>query len=320
MLAGASLAVGSLPVAASGAADVPPPLTPVRLLTAWAFEPLPVVFLVVIAAVYLYGLHRLHARGDRWPVSRTLLFLVGGIGTIAVATLSSLATYDETLLSVHMMQHMLLSMVAPIFLALGAPITLALRTLPLPWRRRLLALLHSRVAKVLTYPAVAGAIFVANPFALYFTGFYDATLRHPLLHDFNHLHFLVVGCLWFWPLLGLDPMPMRLSYPMRMIATFVTMPFHAFLGITVMGSTHLIGGDWYRALGRTWGPSLASDQVLAGGILWASGDLLGVIVFVALFVQWMRASDREARRVDRQLDRLEAEAQARTTAPGVVSR
>ena len=127
-------------------------------------------------------------------------------------------------------------MIAPVFLALGAPITLALRTLPPGGRGRLLAVLHSRVARVLTFPVVAGVIFVANPFALYLTGWYEATLRNPLLHDLNHLHFVLVGCLWFWPILGLDPMPNRLPYPLRLLAVFATMPFHAFLGVAIMSA------------------------------------------------------------------------------------
>ena len=121
------------------------------------------------------------------------------------------------------------------------------------------------MAKVATFPVVAGALFVANPFALYLTGWYEATLRNPLLHDLNHLHFLLVGALWFWPILGLDPMPVRLAHPLRLVAVFATMPFHAFLGVAIMGSSTLLAGDYYAALGRTWGPSLERDQEIAGG-------------------------------------------------------
>ena len=288
--------------------DVPPPLTPLRLLTGWVFEPLPALGVLVFGLLYLYGVRRLRARGDTWSPWRTVSFVGLGLGSFVLATQSALAAYDTVLFSVHMVQHMVLAMLTPVFLALGAPITLAIRTLPSGGRHRLLAVLHSRVAKLMTFPVVAGALFVANPFALYLTGWYEATLRSGLLHDLNHLHFVVVGCLWFWPLLSPDPMPSRIPYPMRLLAIFVTMPLHAFLGVAIMGSSTLIARDWYAEIDRPWGPSLARDQEIAGGILWASGDLVALVVLGALFVQWARASAREGRREDRRLDRLEAEA------------
>jgi cytochrome c oxidase assembly factor CtaG len=294
----------------------PPPLTPLRLLTEWVLEPVPAILIVATAGLYLYGVHRLRARGDQWTRWRTFFFVGLGLGAAVVATQSALAAYDSVLISVHMVQHMLLAMVVPIFLALGAPITLALRTLPAAGRRRLLAVLHSRVAKVLTFPLVAGAIFIANPFVLYFSGLYEATLRHPVLHDLNHLHFVVVGCLWFWPLIGLDPMPHRIPYPLRMLGIFVTLPFHAFLGVAIMSATTVVAADWYLALHRDWGPSLLDDQQLAGGILWATGDLVGLIVFTVLFFQWANASEREAQREDRRLDRLARAAAADAPAGG----
>lgn len=283
-----------------------PPLTAARLLTEWEPAVLPLAGVAVVAGLYLYGVHRLRRRGDVWSRWRTFLFVGLGLGSALLATTSALAVYDTTLLWVHMVQHMLLGMVTPVLLALGAPVTLALRVLPQRWRALVLEVLHSRVARVLTFPVVAGAIFVASPVALYLTGWYEATLRNPVLHDLNHLHFVLVGCLWFWPILGLDPMPLRLPYPMRLIAVFVTMPFHAFLGVTIMGSSTIIARDHYVGLGRTWGPSVAKDQEIAGGVLWAAGDLVALLVLGALFVQWARASEREAVREDRRLDRLEA--------------
>jgi hypothetical protein len=115
------------------------------------------VVLVLAAAAYLYGVHRLHARGDRWPVARSWLFCGAGLGSIALVTVSGLEAYDSTLLSAHMVQHMVLTMVAPIFLAVGAPLTLALRTLPRRGRRALLAVLHSLPVRVLTFPLVLGS-------------------------------------------------------------------------------------------------------------------------------------------------------------------
>ena len=300
--------IGTTLLAHAGPHDQPPPLTPLRLLTGWVFEPLPALGVVVIGLLYLYGVHRLRSRGDTWSPWRTASFVGLGLGSFVLATQSALAAYDTVLFSAHMIQHMVLAMLTPVFLALGAPITLAIRTLPAGGRRRLLAVLHSRVAKLVTFPVVAGVLFVATPFALYLTGWYEATLRSGVLHDLNHLHFVLIGCLWFWPLLSLDPMPGRIPHPMRLLAIFATMPLHAFLGVAIMGSSTVIAGDWYAEIDRSWGPSLARDQEIGGGILWASGDLVALVVLGALFVQWARASAREARREDRRLDRLEAEA------------
>jgi len=263
------------------------------------------VLALAVGTLYVLGVRRLRAAGNPWPVSRTLLFLGPGLGSFLIATQSSLAAYDTVLLSVHMVQHTILAMITPIFLALGAPLTLALRALPLRGRTRLLAVIHSQVAQVLTFPAVAGVIFVANPFLLYFTGYYEQTLHHPFLHDLNHAHFVMVGALWYWPLLGVDPMPRRLTHPLRMISGFLTLPFHAFLGVAIMSTSTLIGGDWYLSQHRQWGVSPLRDQQTAGGLLWVSGDIVGLIVFGAIFRQWIQASEREARREDRRLDRLD---------------
>ena len=158
---------------------------------------------------------------------------------------------------------------------------------------------------------------MANPFALYLTGWYEATLRNPWLHELNHVHFVLIGCLWFWPILGLDPMPNRMPYPLRLVAVFATHAVPRLPGRRDHGRVHADrGATGTPTLGRTWGPTRSSDQEIAGGLLWASGDLVALLVLGALFVQWARASEREAVREDRRLDRLDAEGEARTTASG----
>lgn len=288
-------------------ADQPPPLTGWRWLTTWVLEWPVVVAALLAAGLYLWGVVVLHRRGVPWPVGRTVSFVVGGVGTVVVATLSALGAYDTVLLSVHMVQHMMLAMVAPIFAALGAPVTLLLRAGPLPVRRGLPRVLHHPVVRVLTHPLLALALYIANPFVLYFSGLYEVTLRSVFWHDFMHVHFLLSGALFFWPLIGIDPMPHRISYPFRVLMLFVTLPFHAFLGVGIMGAERLVAEDWYLSFERDWGPSLADDQYLAGGLLWGSGDIFGLVVMAALFVQWFRSSQREAVREDRRLDRLEAQ-------------
>lgn len=296
--------------------DQPPPLTPTRLLTEWSWEWSMALGIAVAAGLYIAGLLVLHRRGDHWPVGRSVSFLLGGLGSIGVATLSALGTYDTVLLSVHMVQHMILMMSAPMFLALGAPITLALRTLPPRPRAMLLAVLHSRLASVLTFAPLTLALFIATPFALYYSSFYELSLRSGFWHAFLHLHFLIIGALLMWPLMGIDPVPGRISYPLRLLMLFLMLPFHAFLGISIMSSTDLIAENWYLAFNRTWPPSPIEDQYLAGGILWGSGDVIALVMLMALFVQWYAHSQREARREDRRLDRLERLQRATATSIG----
>jgi putative copper resistance protein D len=286
-----------------------PPWSWGRVFTDWGIDPFLTVLTVWITGAYLVGVWVLRQRGDSWPLARTLSFVVVGMGSFAVATSGGLAAYDTVLLSVHMVQHMILSMLVPLFLALGAPITLALRTLPARPRGWLLAVLHSRVAKVLTFAPLTFLLFVISPWALYFTGWYDASLRSDYVHEMMHLHLVLVGSLFFWPLVGSDPVPGRVAYPFRLLMVFLTLPFHAFLGVTIMGQEELIAGEWYRSLpaeaGLTWLPDPADEQHLAGGILWGSGDLVGLVFLAVLFTQWVRSSMREAAREDRRLDRLE---------------
>lgn len=279
----------------------------------WGIAPLPLVVTVWGVGLYALGVVTLRRRGDSWPVGRSIAW-AGGMAAFYVATSSGLAAYDTVLLSVHMVQHMVLSMVVPLSLALGAPVTLALRTLPRAPRRWLLALLHSRLAKVLGFPPLAFGLYVLSPWALYFSGWYDASLRSTYVHEMMHVHLVVVGALFFWPIVGVDPLPGRVAHPFRVLLTVMTLPFHAFLGVTIMGQKTLLGGDWYPALHAgpmgSWLPDPYDDQRLAGGILWGAGDLVGVVFFVVLFIQWVRSSMKEAEREDRRLDRLEARARA----------
>jgi cytochrome c oxidase assembly factor CtaG len=295
-----------MPALADPAGDtVPPPFTVAEIFTQLRLTSLVALFLLVAALVYGYGVYRLRLRGDHWAPGRTIAFVLGGLGSIAAVTLSGIETYDDTLLSVHMVQHMVLSMVGPIFLALGAPVTLALRTLRPGPRKVLLSVLRSRAVKVLTFPLVAFGLFIANPFILYFTGLYRLTLEHAWLHELVHVHFIVTGCLFFWPLLGLDPLPNRWPYPARALLMVLSVPFHTVLGLTIMQSKTLLAGDYYPSLHLSWSNPW-TDQVTAGGILWAGGELVSVTMLGILVVQWMRESDREARRIDRALDRAEA--------------
>ncbi len=302
-----------MPVLPLHSSDYLPRFTLGTVFTGWELAAVLALLTLAAAGLYAAGVNRLASRGDRWPVGRTVAF-AAGILAFVLATQSGLAAYDTTLLSVHMAQHMILSMVVPLLVALSAPVTLALRTLPARPRRWLLAVLHSRVGRVLTFPPLTLLLYVVSPWALYFSGWYPASLHSTAVHELMHVHLVVVGSLFFWPIVGVDPVPGRVEYPFRMLLVLLTLPFHAFLGVTIMAQTNLIGGDWYPNLHRgdldSWLPDPAADQHLAGGLLWSSGDLVGLAIFAVLFVQWVRSSMKEGEREDRRLDRLEAQARS----------
>jgi cytochrome c oxidase assembly factor CtaG/putative copper export protein len=298
---------------------MPGPVTPRALLADWLVEPLYATLAVVAVGVYLAGVLRLHRRGDRWPVLRTALWVAGWF-VVLVVTSSGLARYGPVLFSVHMVQHMALTMLAPILLVLGGPITLALRALrpssdpalrgPREW---VLAIVHSRVSRLLTHPVLALAVYVSSLYAMYFTGLYEITLRSHLAHLLMIAHFLLAGSLFFWILIGIDPAPRQLPYPVRIPLLFASMVFHAFFGVAIMQSQAVIAADWYAALHRPWGGSPLADQNVGGGIAWAFGELPSLLVMGALFLQWVQSDEREQRRVDRAADRAEARAAVRAT-------
>jgi putative copper resistance protein D len=254
------------------------------------------------AVLYLVAVLRLRRRGDSWAIGRTAAWL-GGLFVVAYATCGGVALYDHALFSAHAVQHMLLATVAPIPLALGAPVTLALRALPRRPRRELLWLLHTPVAKVLSFPLVGFVVLVVSMYGLYFTSLYADSLTNNVLHDAIHAHFLLAGCLFFWPIIGIDPLPGRLPHWARLMLLFITFPMHALLAVAIMNYSEVFAAGYYRANPRPWGTSLLTDQHNGGGLMWAAGELVGALVFVALFMQWSRAEERQAKREDRQADR-----------------
>ncbi len=285
--------------------DLIAPLTPASALTGWTWDWSVAIGLAVMLGLYLWGVQRLRRRGDAWGTGRTIMWCLGGGGSIAIATLSAVGTYDTVLFSAHMVQHMILTMVTPVFMAAGAPITLLLRNLGTAGRRRLVAFLHSWFGKLVMFPPLATFLMIANPYAMYFSDWYLAQLENDVAHNLTHVWLITLGCMYFWPLLGSDPVPIRPPYPLRMMLLLVTMPSHAFLGTTIMGSSHLIAEEWYVGFGRTWSPSPLEDQYIAGAIMWATGDLTMVVIMGVFFYQWYTSSVREAKRIDRQLDREE---------------
>lgn len=238
-------------------------------------------------------------------MGRTLAWLCG-CGTILVATSSGIGRYAPAMFSVHMGQHMLLSMLAPALLVLAGPVSLTLRVFtpaskgrPAGAREWLLAFVHSPVARALTNPLVAFALFVGSFYGLYLTGLFDMALSRHWAHLAMNAHFLLVGYLFYWPVIGIDPAPKPLPHLGRLGMVFASMPFHAFFGITVMMSSTVIGESYYRGLDLPWVPNLLADQRLGGGLAWASGEAPLVVVMIALMIQWSRADGRRGRRIDR---------------------
>jgi cytochrome c oxidase assembly factor CtaG/putative copper export protein len=291
---------------------LPPPITVGRLASLWQFDIFWVVLVAVLGGLYIGGLVRLRRRGDAWPIGRTVAWFVG-LATIVIVTLTGVATYAPVLFSVHMSQHMTLSMLSPIFLVLGAPITLALRALKPAavkgdrgFREWLTLALHSPVTRVIAHPAIATVIFVASTYALYFTPLFGGLMRSHLGHIAMLLHFLAAGSLFYWVLIGVDPAPRRLPYIGRILLLFVTMPFHAFFGIALMNMGEPLAPGWYNSLHRDWGASLVSDLNTGGAIAWAFGEIPVFIVLLAIVFQWFVEDQRLARRTDRAADRAAA--------------
>ncbi|GHJ39150.1 cytochrome c oxidase assembly protein [Streptomyces sp. TS71-3] len=283
-----------------------PPFTLGRGL-AWSADPFFLVACLVALALYGWGVVRLVRRGDRWPVGRTVAFTVGVL-TLLVVMCTGLNDYGMVMFSVHMVQHMIISMLSPILLLLGAPVTLTLRALPVAGRGRtgprelVLKLLHSRFMRVITHPAFTIPLFIASLYGLYFTPLFDFLMQSRTGHTVMMVHFLLVGLVFFWPIMGVDPGPHRSGYVLRMLELFAGMPFHAFFGIAIMmASTPLVGA--YRHPPASLGIDALSDQTAAGGIAWAFSEVPSVLVLLALLFQWYRSEQRQARRKDRAADR-----------------
>jgi cytochrome c oxidase assembly factor CtaG/putative copper export protein len=290
--------------------NLPGPISVSRLAFDWAPQLFFAVFLVVAAVWYALGIRRLRARGDSWPKLYTAAWYAGLL-VVLIATQTGVNRYGEIMFSVHMAQHMLLSMVAPPLLALGAPITLALRYLPSRGSRPdarggrawLLAVLRSPLFRLLSNPIFTLALFVSSTFGLYFSGLFAALMASHAGHLAMSVHFLVIGCLLFWPLVSPDPLPHRPGHGARMLLLVILVPFHAFFGLAIITDTHVLAASWYERLQRPWGASLLSDQHTGGGIAMALAEPVAFLVAGVILMQWSRADARAAKAFDRKSDR-----------------
>lgn len=288
--------------------ELPQPPTIARVLTVWRFDSLIGAAGVVLAIGYAAGFAALRRRGNSWPVGRLIAWLTG-CAALVFTSGSGVRAYGSAMFSVHMAEHMTLNMFIPVLLVLGGPVTLALRVLPVtsdgrpPGAREWLTwLLHSRVTTFLSHPITAFVLFVASPYIVYFTPLFDTFVRYHWGHEFMAIHFLVVGYLFYWAIIGIDPGPRRLPYPGRIGLLFAVMPFHAFFGIALMTMSSTVGATFYRSVNLPWLSSIIADQHLGGGIAWSLTELPVIMVIVALVTQWARQDRRVASREDRHAD------------------
>ena len=298
----AGMAVLPRAAQAHGDAGVGPPDL-AGLALGWSFEPLVAIPLLVVAVAWVAAVHRVNAAhpANPVPVVRSVAFF-GGLAAIAVALLSGIERYDTILFSVHMVQHLLLTLVAPPLLALAAPITLLLRVSSGETRRRwILPVLHSRLVRIVSFPVVAGVVFAAVMWATHFSPLFDLALENPLAHDLEHALYLGSGLLFWWPAIGADPAPWRMSHPVRALYVFVQMPQNTFLAVALLSAGTPLYAH-YATVARPWGPTPLADQQMAAGIMWLAGDLLFLLAVMGLVAAWFRYEERQTARADREAD------------------
>lgn len=302
-----ALALAWPAVALAHGAGAPAPALP-SVLLAWRFDPLPIIGLLATGAAYVAAVrhvNRAHPRNPH-PRHRTWLFL-GGLATIGIALLSPIEAYEGLLFSVHMVQHMLLELLAAPLLLAGGPITLALRAANAPVRRRLLAVLQSRVVHLVSFPVIAWLLFAAVNWGWHFSPLYDQALENEALHYVQHATFLGAALLFWWPAIGVDPSPWRLPHPVRLLYLFMAMPQNSFLGVALMGASTVLYPHYLSNV-RDWGPTPMEDQQLGGVLMWVAGDVAFLVGMAVVVLLWMRHEERRTARIDA---RLTAERTAR---------
>jgi cytochrome c oxidase assembly factor CtaG len=305
------------PVAAHGDAAVEPSSS--ILIDGWSFEA--DLWIPVLLASFFYWravvlVDRRH-KANPVPPWRLWSWMLG-LTVLVLALGSPIEFYDTTLFSVHMIQHLLLTMVAAPLLVMGAPITLLLRVASPDARKRwILPVLNSRVMRVVSTPVVAWGLFAAVMWFSHFSPLFDAALEDATLHRLEHALYLGTALLFWWPVIGADPSPHRIGHPGRILYLALGMPLSSLLGLVIFSARTPLY-EHYQSLQRTWGMSVMEDQQWAGGIMWAGGDLAFVIALVAAVFVWLRHEEAEGLREDARIARRRA-AKARSTAASAAS-
>ncbi|MGY4858859.1 cytochrome c oxidase assembly protein [Cryobacterium sp. AP23] len=287
---------------------LPPELTFARYFTEWNFDLAWVLFCAFGIFFYLAGVVRLRRRGDTWPLHRTIFWVVGMV-TLFYITNGGVNVYEKYLFSTHMLAHMALTMLVPVLLVPGAPVTLAARAIrmrrdgsrgPREW---ILLGVHSKFAGVISNPIVAALLFAGSLWVFYYTSIFSWATTDHIGHQWMIVHFLITGYLFVQSLIGIDPVPYRLPHTFRLLLLLGTMAFHAFFGLAMMTGTGLLLADWYGAMGRNWGVSALADQQAGGGIAWSVGEIPTIALAIIVAIQWGRSDDKETKRRDRNADR-----------------
>ena len=293
----------------------PPALTAARVFSSWTLD-VPVLVVVLLAGgLYLAGVRQVRRAGGEWPAVRMVAFYLGGLGVLVLATMSFLGVYQGVLFYTRSVQTILLLLVVPLFTALGRPLTLITAALP-RFGRRLDAVIHSHPARILTFPVIPTMVIVLVPFVLYFSPWYAASMRSGTVREATYLALLAPGFVFFWLFLRVDAVPRAYPYLVALWVSAGEVVGDAVLGLAILADQNLIAGGYYHALGRPWGPSLSTDQVIGGGALWVLGDIVGLPFLAAQFIQMIREDETEAASVDAELDAVEAaEAAAAAGAP-----
>lgn len=288
--------------------ELPPELTPERWFTEWRLDWIWITVALFGLVAYFLGVAKVRRRGDKWQWFRSVNWVIGLL-VLTYITSGPPSVYGRVLFSAHMVDHMALTMVAPIFLVLGAPVTLALRALPARGdgsrgtREWLLVFVHSKFSQLVTHPLFAAANFAGSIVLFYYSDLFGFAMREHVGHELMNLHFTLTGYIFVLSMIGTDPLPRRAPYPMRLLLLLATMGFHAFFGVAIMGGTSLLAADYFGNLGRAWGPSALADQQLGGAVAWGIGEVPTLLVAIGVAIMWSRSDQRETKRVDRAADR-----------------
>ncbi len=293
----------------------PAELTMTVALTAWRFDPWACAAIVILGGSYLVCLRRVRRAGELWSVGRTIAFCGLAMATIVIATMSFVGVYASVLFYVRAVQTVLFLLLIPLFLALGRPLSLFIAAAP-KTGARLRAAIESRPARLATFPAITTFVLVLTPFLVYFTPWYAAGFHSTAVAELTHVALAIPGFVFFWTLLRVDPVPKAYPYVVALWITAAEVIGDAVLGLAVISDTSLIAGAYYHALARPWGPSLSTDQVLGGGVLWILGDIVGLPFLAAQLIAMMREDAAEAKVIDAELDAKEAEQAASLAVAG----
>jgi putative copper resistance protein D len=287
----------------------PPPPTLSTIIFGWNPEWFMLTICLVAAALYAFGVIRVRQNQIKWSTLRTISFMVG-IGLIIWTTNAGISMYAKVSFEYHMIQHMTLSMIAPIFIILSTPITLALRALPAQKssdhrtiREWILALLHSGYSKLITHPIMVLAIFTFGLYGMYFTPLFATLMGSHTGHILMELHFLISGLLFSYVAIGSDPSPRIVPYWSRLMIVLVGLSLHAFFAIALMQSSEPIGVDWYIQVQPPWITDLLTDTLAGGSVAWALGEVPMFLLLVIVAVMWSRDDTRLAKQIDRAADR-----------------